>query len=198
MDERERTIRQIDRLFNRQRRGWYGRDTVGHFPALLNLILANQVRVRLERIPCFVCAQAYEGINPQGRRSESPEHALMKRAARLWMHRQGARDAVEEAQSPVGRSDVYSAKADWIVEVGNTPIDKLDTALREPAEPVGPRSPRFTLIPFQDLFRRDGKTPRSLIAVDFSCDRDASAYLVAVRDAALPRAGDVLARANAR
>lgn len=98
-----------------------------------------------------------------GTRGESIDHIRMKRAAREWMRAEGAVDALEEVPGYTGKFDVYSADADWIVECGNSSMDKLIEAIRDDERP------RFTLVPYQDTERHDD-TPRRLIAVDFVWD----------------------------
>ncbi len=116
------------------------------------------------------------------------------------MRENGATDAAEEVRGYDGRFDVYSADADWIVEVGNSSVDKLLDAIRDD------ECPRFTLIPFQRVHWLDGM-PRRLIAVDFHWDDQLCADLTnetiesqreAMESAARRQRAAMIAEAQAR
>lgn len=151
----------LNRLFTRKNDGWGSRSSLDALRMLAALVQDGRVSVRLKRLPmaASVAAARLQG----GRRNESVDHIRMKRAAREWMRAEGASDAQEEVPGYAGKFDVYSADADWIVECGNSSMDKLIQAIRDDERP------RFTLIPYQDTERHDD-SPRRLIAIDFVWD----------------------------
>ena len=77
-----------------------------------------------------------------------------------------AYDAIAIAEQRVGpyRFDGFSDKASWILEVGNTNSEKLDSAIEwEWVE-------RFSLIPYQgrcDFLGAKEPPPRGLVVIDF-------------------------------
>lgn len=166
---RARVAKQVGNLFNRRHSGWHHRDAAGEMPYFLDVLERGGIKLRLARIPASVVKRAHAGpVYAIGRESEF--HALHKAIGLRWMIGQRARDAEMEVDCFVGRADVYSRRLNWIVEVGNTPILKLMKAMMEPANHAGPVRLRFTLIPFQTTLTRAYK-PRSIFAIDFSCDR---------------------------
>jgi hypothetical protein len=192
----------LERLFTRRRDGWGPRSAVGSSGMVARMIEAGRLTVRMHRLPmaASLAAARMQG----GARSESIDHIRMKRAAREWMRAEGASDAHEEVRSYNGKFDVYSADADWIVECGNSSMDKLIDAIREED------CPRFTLIPYQDTERHDD-SPRRLIAVDFLWDeglgeelndlimsRDAEAMLAHDRENRARKITEAQARKAAR
>ncbi|MGC5779486.1 hypothetical protein [Methylobacterium sp. NFXW15] len=157
-----RNIVRLRRLFTRKPDGWGARSGIEAHRILGSLVGADRVTVMMHRLPLSSCSEAASVIAGSGAR-ESVDHLHLKRAALLWMRENGATDAAEEVRGYDGRFDGYSADADWIVEVGNSSVDKLLDAIRDD------ECPRFTLIPFQRTHWLDG-TPRRLIAVDFHWD----------------------------
>lgn len=142
----------LQSLFTRQDDGWGARDcvTVGH-----PLFHVDGLKVTWARLPLGVCEQALKSRGIAGQARESREHMTMKRAAVLWMLHDGAKDASEEVYCLVGRADACSLKRNWIVECGKTGVSKLVTVVAS-GEPI-----RFSLIPFQDLTKRDGEPPQA-------------------------------------
>lgn len=151
----------LGRLFNRRNDGWGARSSAGSLHTVAPMIEAGRVTIRMHRLPMAACVAAAH--MQSGGRGESIAHIRMKRAAREWMRSEGAADAREEVPGYTGKFDAYSAKADWIVECGNSSLDKLIQAIRDDEHP------RFTLIPYQDTERHDD-SPRRLIAIDFMWD----------------------------
>ncbi|MGU3286416.1 hypothetical protein, partial [Methylobacterium mesophilicum] len=182
--------RQLSRLFNRRNDGWGARSSAGSLHTVAPLIEAGRVTVRMHRLPMAACVAASR--MQSGGRGESITHIRMKRAAREWMRSEGADDAREEVPGYTGKFDAYSAKADWIVECGNSSMDKLIQAIRDDEHP------RFTLIPYQDTERHDD-SPRRLIAIDFMWDEALCGKLDAqfmAREGHMLETGEQLRRAS--
>jgi len=159
-----RTWLRLTNLFNRRCEAWGWRDTATEYPDALAAFEAGRIAVHIRRLPLdAVVTASRDKIWRHG--NEGVDHARIKRAALLWMQGAGAADAKAEVRGVVGIADAYSDSANWIVECGNTRFGKLAEAI------TWEDTPRFTLIPFQDLERDDG-TPRRLIAIDFSWSRD--------------------------
>jgi hypothetical protein len=181
---------QLSRLFNRRNDGWGARSSVGSLRTVVPLIEAGRVTIRMRRLPMAACVTAARMQG--GGRGESIAHIRMKRAAREWMRSEGAADAREEVVGYTGKFDAYSADADWIVECGNSSLDKLIQAIRDDERP------RFTLIPYQATERHDD-SPRRLIAIDFIWDEALSSELnaeIVGREEAMLKADEQARRAR--
>lgn len=152
----------LQRLFSRLHDGWGPRDLACDHPDLVRGFTAGRIQMRMIHLPASVCAEA-EQQKPMLHGTESLRHARMKLAAEAWMRGEGASDAQQEARCLVGQADCFSAARQWVVEVGNTPLRKLRVCVENPA------GHRFTLIPYQRPFWRDGSV-RPLIAADFAWD----------------------------
>ncbi|GLS46578.1 hypothetical protein [Methylobacterium brachythecii] len=120
-----------------------------------------------------------------GGNGEACEHRSIKRACREWMRASGAPDAGEEQWTVAGKADVYSVEKDWIVEVGNTSVGKLQSAL------LDEDGPRFILVPFQELEWKNGR-PRRLLAVEFDCAESVHDEIRASHWAAMERCARAL------
>lgn len=168
------SARRIVHLFTRRPEPWRSRSSPDAAPRLGRLITAGLVTLRPSRVPAQFFCDAWASV-PEGNAGDGTEHQRMKRAMREWMKSCGASDAREEARGYGGRFDAYSESAGWIVEVGNTRIDKLLDAICDED------APRFTLLPYQRLIGSTGE-PRGLIAVDFVWGPEATARLISEFD----------------
>ena len=160
----------LRRLFTRKRDGFGARAPGIYVGLLADPFRSGMLRVEMRRLPAAACEEA-AGLPRLSQRGESQDHIRMKHAGRTWMRLSGARDAELEVAGYDGRFDAYSLSHDWIVECGNSNIDKLVEAIGDADRP------RFTLIPWQDVERHDG-SPRRLIAADFSWDRELRDILI--------------------
>jgi hypothetical protein len=174
----------LQKFFTRRPGPFGPRSTWHSAHYLLAAMLDGGVKMRLCRIPAEHVAEAMIQ-RPHGEARESAEHRQMKRACLLWMRALGSRDAAEEQDYCAGIADVLSDDLNWVVECGHTGIDKPQTLMLADA------TTRFTLVPYQDMRRFDGK-PRSLIGVDFSWTPEAVASVTAAWDAAMTRAANSL------
>jgi len=165
----------LEELFTRGGDSWGSRSILNASLSLGPFITAGRLRMALREIPPLSAAED-KLISSFANRRESAMHLVLKRAARTWMRRNGARDAEEEVFGYGGRFDVYSAKADWIAEVGHSNVDKLAYAIMKPTPQ------RFTLVPYQHLMWRTGK-PRRLLGIDFVWDADLGPDLAAALEA---------------
>ncbi|KIU36535.1 hypothetical protein SR39_06230 [Methylobacterium radiotolerans] len=124
----------------------------------------------MTRLP-LLAVQTADHLALTTTRGEGYDHLLLKRTAREWMRAEGAADAREEMRGFGGRFDVYSRDADWIVECGNSSMQKLVDAICDEEHP------RFTLVPYQAIAWSDGSM-RRLAAIDFVWDDGLAAELV--------------------
>lgn len=142
------------------------------------------IAMRLCRVPAEHVAEALSQC-PDDHLRETAEHRQMKRACLLWMRSLGGHDAVEEAPYSAGIADAMSDSLNWVVECGHTGIHKPQ------ALALADATTRFTLVPFQDMRRFNGR-PRSLVAVDFVWTLEAAAHATKAHDAAMHRAAEAL------
>lgn len=154
----------LARLFTRRDDGWGPRDSIADHPRIVAAVAAGRIRAHANRIPRIICMAAANAC-PWLVGGESLDHVRLKWAAEKWMRALGAPDAEAEVATIAGIADVYSKRADWIVECGNTRFGKLRNAVMQT------EAPRFTLIPYQALRLPCGAT-RSLIAIDFVWEPD--------------------------
>ncbi|MGX7706285.1 hypothetical protein [Methylobacterium sp. Gmos1] len=182
-------LNRLERLFNRQPRGLYPRDSIWTVPALHKPFMTGRMKLRLERIPADIVGEVL-ARGMRGGSRESEEHVVLKRVGREWMRRCGALDAAEEKEAPSGRADVYSAEHAWIIEVGMTAFGRVLSAWEQAGLNEEPAH-RFTLLPFQALTWAD-ETPRAVLAVDVSCDAALPGELWATRWDGMKRASETM------
>ncbi|KAA0117927.1 hypothetical protein CIW48_27395 [Methylobacterium sp. P1-11] len=156
------TSYRLEELFTRGRDGWGSRSMLNASLSLAPFIEAGRLRMIMRAIPPL-SPRIEKKVASFSNARESAAHMILKHAACRWMRANGAKDAEEEVPGYGGRFDVYSEKADWIAEVGNSNVDKLAYAIMKPTPQ------RFTLVPYQRQAWRNGK-PRRLIGIDFVWD----------------------------
>lgn len=161
VDRLVRMLNVLERIFCRDTMGWGSRSGPRAFEKLMVPFARGDIRAIRRRIPIEICARS---TKVHWDRSESAAHAYMKRAGIAWMRSQGADDAIAEQRVGPYRFDGFSDKASWILEVGNTNSEKLDSAIEwEWVE-------RFSLIPYQgrcDFLGAKEPPPRGLVVIDF-------------------------------
>lgn len=151
---------------------------------MLAAMFDGGVTMRLCRVPAEYVAEAMVQC-PTDHARETAAHRQLKRACLLWMRSLGGHDAAEEVDYCAGIADVMSDDLNWVVECGHTGIHKPQ------ALALADETARFTLVPFQDMRRFDGRA-RSLIGVDFIWTPEAVACATEAHDAAMLRAANAL------
>ena len=174
----------LTNLFTRRPTPFGARTSWQMADAMLRSMLEGGISLRICRVPAEHLAEAMLQC-PEDHSRESAEHRQMKRACLLWMRALGSKNAAEEVRYCGFKADVLSDDLNWIVECGHTGLNKpQDLMMADPAS-------RFTLVPYQDMRRHDGR-PRSLIAVDVAWTPEAATRTTAIWDEKMRRAVSTL------